>query len=79
MEKPFCGAPIQARSVLDYSVGILAGVPRRRSASEYAVDLGCHDEVVLMQALDLLGQRQDRRIAPTEADIRMMAFREFSS
>ena len=50
-----------------------------RSASEYAVDLGCHDEVVLMQSLDLLGLQRDRRIAPTEVDIRMMAFsfREF--
>jgi hypothetical protein len=54
-------------------------VPRRRSASEYAVDLGRHYEVVLMQSLDLLGLQRDRRIAPTEVDIRMMAFsfREF--
>jgi len=57
------------------------GVPRHRSASEYAVDLGCHDEVVLMQSLDLLGLRRDRRIAPTEVDSRMMAFsfREFTN
>ena len=41
---------------------------------EYAVNLGCHDEIVLMQALDLLGLQGDRGIAPTEADIRMMAF-----
>ena len=27
-----------------------------------------------MQSLDLLGLQRDRRIAPTEADIRMMAF-----
>jgi hypothetical protein len=33
-----------------------------------------------MQSLDLLGLQRDRRIAPTEADIRMMAFgfREFT-
>src|SRR5271169_4410279 len=54
--------------------------PRGR-ASEYAVDLGSHDEVVLMQSLDLLGLQRDRRITPTEADVRMMAFcfREFTN
>jgi hypothetical protein len=54
---------------------------RRDSASEYAVNLGGHDEVVLMQSLDLLGLQRDRRVAPTEADIRMMAFsfREFTN
>ena len=37
--------------------------------------------MVLMQSLDLLGLQRDRRIAPTEADIRMMAFgfREFTN
>src|SRR5271165_7135000 len=45
-----------------------------RSPSVNAVDLGRHDEVVLMQSLDLLGLQRHRRIAPTEADIRMMAF-----
>src|SRR5258708_23479449 len=54
---------------------------RRGRSSEYAVNLGGHDEVVLMQSLDLLGLQRDRRIAPTEADIRMMAFgfREFTN
>src|SRR5207302_8958405 len=33
-------------------------------------DLGGHDEIVLMQTLDLLGLQRDRRIAPTEADVR---------
>src|SRR5260221_14298517 len=47
---------------------------RRGRPSEYAVNLGGHDEVVLMQPLDLLGLQRDRRIAPTEADIRMMAY-----
>src|SRR4051794_4861488 len=48
---------------------------------EYAVNLGCHDEIVLMQSLDLLGLQRDRRMAPTEADIWMMAFgfREFTN
>src|SRR5271165_1215222 len=45
-----------------------------RSASVYTVDLGRHNEVVLMQSLDLLGLQRDSRIAPPEADIRMMAF-----
>ncbi len=44
------------------------------AAREYAVNLGGHDEIVLMQTLDLLGLQRDRGIAPTEADIRMMAF-----
>src|SRR5258707_2155286 len=54
---------------------------RRGRPSEYAVNLGGHDEVVLMQSLDLLGLQRDRRISPTEADIRMMAFgfREFTN
>src|ERR1700736_1528911 len=47
---------------------------RRGRASEYVVNLGGHDEVVLMQSLDLLGLQRDCRIAPTKADIRMMAF-----
>ena len=32
--------------------------PRGR-ASEYAIDLGGHDEVVIMQSLDLLGLQRD--------------------
>ena len=54
---------------------------RRGHASEYTVDLGGHDEVVLMQSIDLLGLQRDGRLAPTEADIRMMAFsfREFTN
>src|ERR1700732_2359702 len=47
---------------------------RRGRAREYAVNLGGHDEIVLMQSLDLFGLQRDRGIAPTEADIRMMAF-----
>src|SRR4029450_3373167 len=47
---------------------------RRGGPGEYAINLGGYDEVVLMQSLDLLGLQGDRRIAPTKADIRMMAF-----
>src|SRR5581483_6477437 len=39
------------------------------------VDLGGHDEVVLVQAFDLLRLQGHRRVAPTEADVRMMSFR----
>src|SRR5260370_29300382 len=54
---------------------------RRGRPSEYAVNLGGHDEVVLMQSLDLLGLQRYRRIATTDADIRIMAFgfREFTN
>jgi hypothetical protein len=53
----------------------------RGRAPEYAVNLGAHDEIVLMQSLDLFGLQRDRGITPTEADIRMMAFsfREFTN
>src|ERR1700674_4206555 len=47
---------------------------RRGRPSKYAVNLGGHDEVVLMQSLDLLGLQRDRRMTPTEVNIRMMAF-----
>ena len=53
----------------------------RGRAPEYAVNLSGHDEIVLMQSLDLFGLQRDRGITPTEADIRMMAFsfREFTN
>src|SRR5262245_33337367 len=37
------------------------------------VELGGHDEVVLVQALDLLGLQRDRSISPTEAQLRVVA------
>jgi len=54
---------------------------RRGCAREYAVNFGGHDEIVLMQSLDLLGLQRDCGIAPAEANIRMMAFslREFTN
>src|SRR6516164_5492510 len=54
---------------------------RRGCAREYAVSFGGHDEIVLMQSLDLLGLQRDCGIAPAEANIRMMAFslREFTN
>ena len=62
-------APRKGRKLQDNQNSLRCGRP-----SEYAVNLGGYDEVVLMQSLDLLGLQRDRRIAPTEADIRMMAF-----
>ena len=69
-------APRKGRKLQDNQNSLRCGRP-----SEYAVNLGGYDEVVLMQSLDLLGLLRDRRIAPTEADIRMMAFgfREFTN
>src|SRR5437763_1059994 len=40
-----------------------------------AVELRRHDEIVFVQPFDLLCAQRDRRIAPAEADVRMMAFR----
>jgi hypothetical protein len=40
-----------------------------------AVELGGHDEVVLVQALDLLGPQRDRRVAPAEADVGVVPLR----
>ena len=38
------------------------------------IDFRSHDEVVLVETLDLLGAQRHRRIAPAEADIGMVAF-----
>src|SRR5262245_3921553 len=40
----------------------------------HAVDLARHDEVVLVQSLDLFGAQGDGRVTPAEADIGVMAF-----
>ena len=37
---------------------------RHGSLRKYAVNFGGHDEIVLMQSLDLLGLQRDRGIAP---------------
>src|SRR5262249_14182144 len=53
------------------------GRPINRELSrpiEHALDLARHDEVVLVQSLDLLGGERDGRVTPAEADIRVMAF-----
>jgi hypothetical protein len=41
---------------------------------KYPVNLGGHYEIVLMESFDFLGLQRDYGTAPTEADIRMMAF-----
>jgi hypothetical protein len=38
------------------------------------IQLRRHNEVVLMQALDLLRLQGDRRISPAEGDVRMVSF-----
>ena len=43
-------------------------------AVENLVDLSRHDEVILVQSLYFLCLQADGRIAPAEADVRMMAF-----
>jgi len=53
------------------------GCPINRELSrpiEHAVDLARHDEVVLVQSLDLLGAQGDGGVTPAEADIGVMAF-----
>src|SRR5262245_49406354 len=53
------------------------GCPINRELSrpiEHAVDLARHDEVVLVQSLDLLGAQGDGRVTPAEADLGVMAF-----
>ena len=38
------------------------------------VDLGSHDEIVLVDSLDLLGAQRDGRVTPAETNIGVMAF-----
>src|SRR5207302_4280364 len=40
----------------------------------HAVDLARHDEIILVQSLDLLGAQRDGRATPAETDIGVMAF-----
>ena len=37
------------------------------------IQLRCHDEVVLVEALDLVGVKRHGRVAPAEGDVRVMA------
>src|SRR5262245_110495 len=48
---------------------------RCRDLACQLVELYRHDEIVLVQTLDLLGAQRDRGIAPPEANIRMMELR----
>jgi len=47
---------------------------RLRGPRKYSVYLTGQYEVVLMQALNLLGLERDSRVAPSKTDIRMVAF-----
>jgi hypothetical protein len=37
------------------------------------VNLGCHDEIVLVKPIDLVGLKLHFAVAPTDADVRVMA------
>src|SRR5262249_56808981 len=62
----------QVRTDLGFS--IQPKLSRLSRPIEHAVDLARHDEVVLVQSLDLLGGERDGRVTPAEADIGVMAF-----
>src|SRR5258708_6719023 len=55
--------------------GRSGSVPRLRPRDEEAVDLRRHDEVVLVEDLDLLRAQREGRVAPAEADVRMVTLR----
>src|ERR1700681_1075935 len=56
-----------------FAVSLLA-VEGPTRAIEHSVDLARHDEIVLVQSLDLLGAQGDGRVTPAEADVGVMAF-----
>src|SRR5215470_7168273 len=45
-----------------------------RARLSQTVDLRRHNEIVLVEPLDLLGTQRHRRIAPTETDVGVVAF-----
>jgi hypothetical protein len=45
-----------------------------RYTAKSTVDFGRHDEIVLVQTVDLLRLQRNRYIAPTELDVRMVPF-----
>ncbi len=63
-----------ARSCHGSNVSTLVAIGRAIRPTEHPIDLACHDKVVLVQSLDLLGAQRDGRVAPAEADIGVMAF-----
>jgi hypothetical protein len=56
-----------------FAVSLLA-VEGPTRAIEHSFDLARHDEIVLVQSLDLLGTQRDGRVTPAEADVGVMAF-----
>lgn len=56
-----------------FAVSLLA-VKGPTRAIEDSVDLGRHDEIVLVQSLDLLSAQGDGRVTPAETDVGVMAF-----
>src|SRR5712672_4169847 len=56
-----------------FAVSLLAVTGPTR-AIEHSVDLARHDEIVLVQSLDLLGAQGDGRVTPAKAEVGVMAF-----
>src|SRR5499427_11153063 len=75
-DMPF--APGSMESSCSHRRGLGLSIPpelsRLSRPIEHAVDLARHDEVVLVQSLDLLGGERHARVTPAEADIGVMAF-----
>src|ERR1700692_179683 len=46
----------------------------RTRRPNHPIDLSRHDEIVLVQSLDLLGAQRHGGVAPAETDVRVMAF-----
>src|SRR6266516_263760 len=53
----------------------ILGRPARLGTREDAINLGGHDEIVLVQSLDLFRAQRDRRISPAETDVGMVTLR----
>src|SRR6266481_1142432 len=56
-----------------FAVSLLA-VEGPTRAIEHSVDLARHDEIVLVQSLDLLRAQRNGRVTPAEADVGVMSF-----
>src|SRR5262249_53765662 len=58
----------------DSTVPTSLTIERACPAIEDPIDLACHDKIVLVQSLNLLGAQRDGRVTPAEADIGVMTF-----
>ena len=58
----------------DSTVPTSLTIERAVRAIEDPIDLACHDKIVLVQSLNLLGAQRDGRVTPAEADIGVVSF-----